>query len=92
MVHDACLFVLQVHASSFGISWQGEMLWHKEAFHRLGVQDVAQFNSDCCSVFCLFGEKNRKEKGPEGFFFPGPDTPCWLCCMGFSWLLGGIKG
>jgi hypothetical protein len=28
-----------------------------------------------------------------GFFFPpGPDTPCWLCFMGFLWLLGAIKG
>jgi hypothetical protein len=27
-----------------------------------------------------------------GFFFPEPDIPCWLCCMGFLLLLGGFKG
>jgi hypothetical protein len=26
MVHDAHLFVLQIHANSFGASWQGEMM------------------------------------------------------------------
>jgi hypothetical protein len=42
-------------------------------------------------------EKNKKkEKSKEGkkkqpgAFFPGlePDTPCWLCQVGFSGLLG----
>jgi hypothetical protein len=46
MVHDAFLFVLQIHISSFETSWQGEMTWHTEASHGLAVQDVAAFNSD----------------------------------------------
>jgi hypothetical protein len=47
MVHDAHLFILQIHASSFGAGWWGEMVaQHREAFHRLGVQDVAEFYSD----------------------------------------------
>jgi hypothetical protein len=52
VVHDAHLFVLQIHISSFGTGWQGEMcallsaLGCREAFHRLGVQDVAELDSD----------------------------------------------
>jgi hypothetical protein len=34
-------------------------------------------------------KKERKDKGP---FFPGLDTPCWLCDAGFSQLLDAIKG
>jgi hypothetical protein len=41
-----CLFALQVHASSFGTARQSKMAWHREAFHRLGVQDIAEFGSD----------------------------------------------
>jgi hypothetical protein len=44
-VHESHLFVLQVDRSRFGTSWWGEMAWHREAFHRLGVQDVAEFDS-----------------------------------------------
>jgi hypothetical protein len=62
----------------------------REAFYRLGVQDVREFDSDWCSIFCLLREKNKKKKQP-GFFFPGRDTLCWLCCVGFSQLLGAIK-
>jgi hypothetical protein len=36
-------------------------------------------------------EEQEREKWPGGFF-PGPDTPYWLCHMGLSWLLGAIKG
>jgi hypothetical protein len=42
-------------------------------------------------------EKNEKEKKEKrshwGLFFPGPepDTPCWLCWVGFSQLLIAIK-
>jgi hypothetical protein len=44
------------------------------AFYGLGVQDVIEFDSDQCSVFCFLGEKKkerkekRKEKPPGGFF------------------------
>jgi hypothetical protein len=48
VVHDAYLFVLQIHTSSFGVSQRGEMallfsMWCgvSEAFHWLGVQDVS---------------------------------------------------
>jgi hypothetical protein len=34
-VWDAHLFILQIHDA-----------WHREALHRLGVQDVPEFNSD----------------------------------------------
>jgi hypothetical protein len=43
---DAHLFVLQIHTSSFEINWQREMAMHREVFHGLGVQDVAEFDSD----------------------------------------------
>jgi hypothetical protein len=39
------------------------------------------------------GKKKKREKWP-GFFSWGwwPGMPYWLCCMGFSQLLGAIKG
>jgi hypothetical protein len=37
-------------------------------------------------------ERKKKREMVRGAFFPGPDTPCWLCCVGFAWLLGPIKG
>jgi hypothetical protein len=43
----------------------------------------------------LIGRKKerKKEKWLEGvLFFPGQDMPCWLCHLGFSKLLGVIKG
>jgi hypothetical protein len=46
MVHDACLCVLQIHSSSFKTCWQGEMVWHREAFHKVGIWDVTEFDSD----------------------------------------------
>jgi hypothetical protein len=53
MVCDTHLFVLQFHTNSFGADWQGEVVllffnvvWHREAFHGLVVQDVAEFDSD----------------------------------------------
>jgi hypothetical protein len=53
VVFDAHLFVLQFHTCSFGAGWWGEKallffsaVWHSEAFHGLGVQDVADFDSD----------------------------------------------
>jgi hypothetical protein len=52
-VCDAHLFLLQFHAGSFGSGWWGEMalifffgvVWHREVFHRLGVQDDTGFDS-----------------------------------------------
>jgi hypothetical protein len=57
----AYLLGLQIYAGSFETGQQGEMvccfsqgrhllglgsaLWHKQAFHWLGVQDIAAFNS-----------------------------------------------
>jgi hypothetical protein len=63
---------------------------HKKAFHRLGVQDIAKFDSGWCSIFCLFKEK-KGEKWP-GAFYPRADTPCCLRSTGISWLLGAIIG
>jgi hypothetical protein len=42
-------------------------VWYKEAFHRLGVQDVTEFDS----VFCFFGERKKKIRETTSFFFPG---------------------
>jgi hypothetical protein len=40
-------FLLQFYAGSFGASWWGKMVvCHREAFHGVGVQDVAEFDSD----------------------------------------------
>jgi hypothetical protein len=46
VVHDTHLFVLQLHPSSFETGWWGEMALCREAFHGLGVQDIAEFDSD----------------------------------------------
>jgi hypothetical protein len=51
----------------------------REAFHGLGVQDVAEFNTGCCSVFCFLKEKFLKREKLPGGFFPRTDTSCWLC-------------
>jgi hypothetical protein len=70
-------------------------LWHKEAFHEIGVQEVAWFDSDRWSVFCLFGEERTKKREKWlGLFFPKAraDLLCWLYQAGFSQLLGAIKG
>jgi hypothetical protein len=47
---------------------------HWEAFHRLGVQDVTEFDSDWCYVFCLLRERKKRKKKIEtawGFFLQG---------------------
>jgi hypothetical protein len=46
MVLDAHLFILQIHASSFGTVWHNEMAHHREVFYGLVVQDGTEFNSD----------------------------------------------
>jgi hypothetical protein len=53
LVCDAHLLVLHIHTSSFGAHQLGEMVQlfseqrrSKEAFHGLGVQDIAEFDSD----------------------------------------------
>jgi hypothetical protein len=52
-VHDAYLFVLQIHTSSFGAALWGGMVplffsvaQDREVFHGLSVQGVAEFDSD----------------------------------------------
>jgi hypothetical protein len=62
VVDDAHLFVLQVHTSSFGISWQGEIMQQQETFHGLGVQDVIEVNSVWSSVFLLVRRKKKLRK------------------------------
>jgi hypothetical protein len=65
VVHDAHLFVLQIHASNFETSWWGEMVWLREAFHRLGIQDSRMSQSliliDALSSAC-WGKKRKGEK------------------------------
>jgi hypothetical protein len=75
---DAHLFVLQIHASSFGTSWQGEMAWHKEVFYGLMVQDVTEFDFDQCSLFCLLGGEKKGERVlARGLF-----SQCGTCFAG----------
>jgi hypothetical protein len=66
VVCDAQLFILQFHTRCFAVGWRGPLFfsaeWHGEAFHGLGIQDVAEFDSDRCSVFCLLEEKRKIEK------------------------------
>jgi hypothetical protein len=87
MISIAHLFVLQIHASSFGTGQWGEMAQNREAFCRLGFQYVTEFDSDWCSVFCLLGgkkEKKKRERNSQGAFFPEWDMPCWLCYIYLS--------
>jgi hypothetical protein len=44
---------------------------HREAFPGLRVQDIAEFDSDRCSVFCLLGEEKKRERNSHRAFFPG---------------------
>jgi hypothetical protein len=39
-------------------------------------------------------EKKKEKRSVQGAFVPGLewDTPCWLLCVGFLWLLDAIKG
>jgi hypothetical protein len=67
-----------------------------EAFHRLGVQDVAEFDSGWCSISTLWRKGQIGQKAgqreiilrEEGFPRVGPVF--LLCCV--SQLLGAIKG
>jgi hypothetical protein len=36
--------------------------------------------------------EKEKKTSSQGLFTPALDTPCWLCHVGVSWLLGAIKG
>jgi hypothetical protein len=46
MVSDAHLFVMQIHAAGRNCATFFSVPWLKKAFHGLGVQDVAEFDSD----------------------------------------------
>jgi hypothetical protein len=58
-------------------------MWCREAFQWLGVQDVAEFDSNLCSVFCLLGEEKKYIEMAGGLFFPGPDMPCCYATWDF---------
>jgi hypothetical protein len=63
---------------------------NREAFHGPGVQDFRDwFWLTLCLLF--LGRKKERETA-KGTLFPGLDTTCWLCCAGFSQLLGANKG
>jgi hypothetical protein len=70
VVCDAHLFLLQLHTGSFGVAGGEKWLclffssvaWHREAFHRLGVQNVTEFDSDWCCVFCVLGREKKERK------------------------------
>jgi hypothetical protein len=46
MMCDAHLFVMQIHAAGRNCATFFSVPWLKKAFHGLGVQDVAEFDSD----------------------------------------------
>jgi hypothetical protein len=62
----------------------------REVFQGLRVQDVTEFNFDWCSVFCLLGEKEKKEKRPGGFSPRAGHALLAVPCRIFT--LGAIKG
>jgi hypothetical protein len=72
-------------------------MWHGEAFHRLGVQDVKSLIL-VGALFLLDGgirrEGKKKEKKKTNCMGRrvslGLDPACWLCSR--SQLLGAIKG
>jgi hypothetical protein len=89
MVHDAHLFILQIHSSSFGTGQWGEsgttilsMKWHMEGSRML--QSLILINA----LSSAFWEEKKQQRD---FFFPGLVIPCWLCGMEFLWLLDAIK-
>jgi hypothetical protein len=48
-------------------------------------------------MICLLLLREKKEKkvikrNGQGAFFQGQDIPCYLCRVGFLWLLGASKG
>jgi hypothetical protein len=101
VVHDAHLFFLQIHASSFAAGWQGEVAPLLLVQHSVGglgygsrmLQNLILI--DALSSACWEKKrkkKDKKERNDWGTIFPGPDMPCWLHCAGFLWLLGVIKG
>jgi hypothetical protein len=60
------------------------MAWCKEAFH--GYESRMLQSSILIDVlsFAHWEKKKKEKKGnDQGTSFPGPDIPCWLCCMGF---------
>jgi hypothetical protein len=62
---------------------------HREAFHGLEVQDIAEL--------CLLlierkkRERVRRRNGARGFFFPGHTCPAVCATPGFFHLLDSIK-
>jgi hypothetical protein len=69
----------------------------KEASHGVGVQDIAEFDSDWCSVFCLLGERQKKkkkkwerERNSLVFFFQG--QTCLPGCVTWDFHDCAIKG
>jgi hypothetical protein len=74
---------------------------HREAFHRLGVQHVTEFNYGWCTLsywnkieYLLLIERKRKKRGRngQGAFFPGHTCPVGCAMLGFYPLISAIKG
>jgi hypothetical protein len=49
---------------------------------------------DALSSACWENKEKKKKRRGLGLFSQGqrPDIPCWVCWVGFSPLLGAIKG
>jgi hypothetical protein len=64
------------------------MVWGSRMLQSLILFDTLQF---CLMFYLLLVEREKKKKkNGQGAFFPQWDIPSWLCCVGFSQLLGAI--
>jgi hypothetical protein len=80
MVHDAHLFILQLHSRRFRDCWWGEMVLLFSVWHGLGRISMgwaSRMSQRLILIdFCLLGEKKRKRGGKKrnddgGYFAQG---------------------
>jgi hypothetical protein len=85
----------QIHTSSFGASWWGEMVpifSAQSSIERLSMG--SRISQSLILIYALssaYCKKRKRKRNGHGAFFLGQVTPCWLCHIGFSRLLDAIK-
>jgi hypothetical protein len=84
MVHDVHLFILHIHANSFGAGWQGEMELLFSVWHCVGRLST-DYGSRILQSFILIDalssacwKKKKRERNRQGAFFHGSDMTCWI--------------